>query len=159
MLKIRIVRNRFESAAGYTHARLLVDEGGFLCWTLEDEDRGLTQEMPITQIERLKVKGKTAIPKGTYRGQIRISPKFKDRPWAQKYGGRLLYLRDVPGFEGVCIHPLNTPEETMGCIGVGMLHSGIRGRIFDSQKAFFDLMDYYVIPEWERNGEIWITIE
>lgn len=159
MLRIRIVRNRFESAAGYTHARLLVDEGGFLCWTLEDEDRGLTQDMPLPQIERIKIKGQTAIPKGTYMGQVRISPKFKERVWAQKYGGRLLYLRNVPGFEGVCIHPLNTPEETMGCIGVGMLHSGIRGRIFDSQKAFYDLMDYYVMPAYERKDEIWITIE
>ena len=62
---IRVARNSYESAAGYTHGRLYVDEGGFLCWTLEDEDRGLRQDMPLAQIKARKVKGATAIPKGT----------------------------------------------------------------------------------------------
>lgn len=158
-MKIRIVRNSYESAAGYTHARMFTDEGGFFGWTLEDEDRGLRQDMPLPQIERIKVKGKTAIPKGVYRGQVRISPKFKDRSWAKAYGGRLLYLQNVPGFEGVCIHPGNTPEDTSGCILPGMLHSGIRGRIFESVTAFEDLMSYYVMPAWERKEDIWISVE
>ena len=28
-------------------------------------------------------------------------------------------LLDVPGFDGILIHPLSTPLETKGCIGVG----------------------------------------
>lgn len=158
-MRIRIVRNQYESAAGYTHARLLLDEGGFFCWTLEDEDRGLTQEMPLEQIKAKKVKGKTAIPKGTYKIQVRVSPKFKDRYWAKKYGGRLPYLQGVPGYEGVCIHVGNTPEDTDGCLLVGMLQGSIRGRVFDSVAAFQDLMDWYIMPAYERKEEIWVTIE
>ena len=158
-MQIRVVRNQYESAAGYTHARLLLDEGGFFCWTLEDEDRGLTQDMALPQIERIKVKGKTAIPRGTYRVRLRVSPRFKDRYWTKKYGGRVPYLEGVPGFSGVCIHVGNTPEDTEGCILVGMLHSGIRGHIFDSALAFEELMDFYIWPAYQRSEEIWLTIE
>ena len=159
MLRIRIIRNSYESAAGYAHGRMLLDECGFFCWTLEDEDRGLTQEMPLAQIERIKVKGKTAIPKGTYIIQLRVSAKFKDRVWAKPFEGKVPYLLNVPGYSGVCIHPGNTPEDTDGCLLVGMLYSGIRGRIFDSQKAYSDLMNYYIWPAYLRKDEIWLTIE
>lgn len=156
---IRVARNSYESAAGYTHGRLYVDEGGFLCWTLEDEDRGLRQDMPLAQIKARKVKGATAIPKGTYRVQLRVSPKFKERYWAKPYGGRVPYLCDVPGYEGVCIHPGSTPEDTAGCLLPGVLYQGIRGRIFDSVLAFQDLMNFYLWPAYQRKEEIWITIE
>lgn len=158
-MKIHLTRNSYESGAGYTHGRLRTDEGGFLCWTLEDEDRGLHQEMALSQIERKKIKGKTAIPTGTYKIQLRVSPKFKERYWAKPYGGKLPYLCNVPGFEGVCIHPGNTPQDTEGCLLPGMLHSGIRGHIFDSVIAFQDLMNYYIWPAYQRKEEIWITIE
>lgn len=158
-LEIRVKRNAYESGAGYTHARMTTDEGGFLCWTLEDEDRGLYQDMPLPQLLAKKVKGATAIPRGRYRIQLRVSPKFKERYWAKPYGGRVPYLCDVPGYEGVCIHPGSTTEDTAGCLLPGMLHSGIRGRVFDSVLAFQDLMDWYIIPAYNRKQEIWITIE
>jgi len=158
-MEIRLKRNQYESAAGYTHARLMTDEGGFLCWTLEDENRGLYQDMPISQIERIKVYGLTAIPYGRYEVQLKVSTKFKNRSWAKPYGGRLPYLLHVPGFEGVCIHPGNVPGDTLGCILPGMLQPGIRGRVFESVKAFKDLMDFYIVPAAERKEKIYITIE
>ena len=158
-MKIRIVRNAYESAAGYTHGRLFVDEGGFLCWTLEDEDRGLHQDMPLAQIKARKVKGRTAIPAGTYKVQMRVSPKFKDKWYARPYGGKMPYLLNVPGWEGVMIHPFNRPEESEGCIGPGMLQGSIRGQIFDSVLAFQDLMNFYIWPAYQRKEEIWLTIE
>ena len=134
-MKIRIKRNAYESGNGYTHGRLFTDEGGFLCWTLEDEDRGLTQDMSLVQIKAKKVYGKTAIPKGTYRVRMdTISPKLKDRPYAKKYNGILPRLENVPGWTGVLIHPFNVPSESFGCIAPGMLHSGIRGRIYPITK-------------------------
>lgn len=160
MLKIRIVRNQYESAAGYTHGRLYLDECGFFCWTLEDEDRGLHQDMPLSQILAKKKYGQTAIPKGTYRVRMdTISPKLKNRVYAKKYGGRLPRLENVPGWEGVLIHPFNTPEESLGCIAPGELNGNIRGRIFNSTKAFYDLMDFYLEPAYKRGEEIWLTIE
>lgn len=158
-MRIVLTRNSYESGAGFTHARLRTDEGGFLCWSLEPEDRGLHQEMALPQIERIKIKGKTAIPKGTYRIQLRVSPSFKDKWYAKPYGGKMPYLQNVPGFSGVMIHPGNRPEDTAGCILPGMLHSGLRGRIFDSVLAWQDLMQFYIWPAYQRKEEIWITIE
>lgn len=159
-MKITIKRNAYESAAGYTHGRMYLDECGFFCWTLEDEDRGLSQEMPLATIKARKKYGQTAIPKGTYRVRMdTISPKLKDRAYAKKYGGRLPRLENVPGWEGVLIHPFNLPSESYGCIAPGMLNGSIRGRIFESTKAFYDLMDFYLEPAYQRGEEIWLTIE
>lgn len=158
-MEIRIKRAPAESGEGYTHGRLFVDEGGFFCWTLEDTDRGLTQEMPLEEIKRLKVYGQTAIPTGRYPIQLRVSPRLKDKPYAKPYGGKMPYIYGIPGYSGVMIHPGNTTADTLGCVLVGMLHSGIRGRIFDSQKAFRDLMDFYIWPAYQRGEKIWITIE
>jgi hypothetical protein len=159
MVEIRIKRNEAESGPGYTHGRLFTDEGGFLCWTLEDEDRGLTAGTPLAKIKAVKVYGKTAIPKGRYRVELRVSPKFKDRTYAKKYGGRFPCLLDVPGWEGVLIHPGNTPADTEGCILPGMVKGSKRGRIYDSQKAYLDLMDYYLWPAYLRGDDIYITIQ
>ena len=160
MLTIHLHRNLYRSAAGYTIGELLLDECGYLCDTLEDEDRGLTQDMPLATIKARKKYGQTAIPKGTYRVRMdTISPKLKDRPYAKKYGGILPRLENVPGWTGVLIHPFNVPSESYGCIAPGMLRSGIRGRIFDSTQAFYDLMDFYLVPAAKRGEEIWITIE
>ena len=157
-MEITIKRSPAESGAGYTHGRLSTDEGGFLCWTLEDEDRGLTQDMPLAKIKAVKVYGKTAIPAGRYRVELRVSPSLKDKSYAKRYNGKFPYLVDVPGWEGVMLHPFNLPSESLGCIGVGMVRFGIRGRIFDSQRAYKDLMDYYIWPAYLRGEEIYLTI-
>lgn len=158
-MEIRIKRAPAESGNGWTHGRLSTDEGGFLCWTLEDTDRGLRQDMPLEEIKRRKVYGQTAIPAGRYPIQMRVSPRLGGRPYAQKYGGKLPYIYGVPGWSGVIIHPFNLPSESLGCIAPGMLRSGIRGRIFDSTAAFYDLMDYYIWPAYQRGEKIWLTIE
>lgn len=141
----------------YTIGNLYVD-GIFLCNTLEDKDRGLTQDMPTTEIYKKKVYGQTAIPKGRYKVRMDIvSPKFKNRSWAAKYGGRVPKVMDVPCWEGVLWHPLNTPNETLGCLGPG--ENKIKGKIINSQKWFFTLMDEYLEPARKRGEEIWMTIE
>ena len=158
-MEITIRRSKAESGEGWTHGRLFTDEGGFLCWTLEDTDRGLTSDMTEAQIRKKKIYGATAIPTGRYRVELLVSPTLKDRSYAKKYGGRFPVLLNVPGFQGCMIHPGNTPSDTNGCILPGMLKGSKRGRVYDSQAAYKDLMDYYVWPAYERGQEIWITIE
>lgn len=159
MVNLTLRRSPAESGAGYTHGRLFVEEGGFLCWTLEDEDRGLTSAMPVEKIKAVKVYGKTAIPKGTYKVELAVSPSLGGKSYAKKYGGRFPLLQGVPGFSGVLIHPGNTAADTDGCILPGMLQGDKRGRIYDSQRAYKDLMDFYLWPAFERGDDIYITIE
>lgn len=95
-----------------TIGEMLID-GVFECFTLEDKER------PV------KIKGETAIPKGTYRVIINESNRFK----------RLLpLLIDVPNFEGVRIHSGNSNHDTEGCILVGQTRN--KNYIGQSRKAF-----------------------
>ena len=93
----------------YTIGHLYINNIYF-CDTLEDKVRNLPKEP--------KVYGETAIPAGIYEIDMNtVSPKFRSRSWAKKWGGIVPRLKNVPYFEGVLIHPLNKPEETYGCIG------------------------------------------
>lgn len=95
-----------------TIGELLIN-GIFECFTLEDKERSV------------KIKGETAIPKGTYKVIINESYRFK----------RLLpLLIDVPNFEGVRIHSGNSNHDTEGCILVGQTRN--KNYIGQSRKAF-----------------------
>ena len=158
-MELRLIRNKYRSAAGYTIGELRVDECGYLCDTLEPEDRGLRQDMSLELIKRTKVYGKTAIPTGRYRVKVLVSPRLKDKYYAAKYGGRFPCITDVPGFSGVLIHPGNTNKDTRGCVLPGEWSASAPGRVSNSVNAFSDLMDFYIWPAYQRKEAIWITIE
>ena len=120
-IKRTITRNN------YTLGELYID-GQFFCSTLEDRDRGLTQNMSVEQIKSIKVPGETAIPKGTYRVTLDVvSPKFSKYPFYMKVcEGKLPRLIDVKGYEGVLIHVADGIKRDallQGCIGIGNLSS------------------------------------
>lgn len=140
----------------YTIGRFFVN-GIRLCESLEDKDRGLNSSMTLEQIKAAKVYGVTAIPTGTYKVILSVSPKFKSRAWAKKYGGLVPEILGIPGFEGVRIHPGNKAEDTLGCILVG--DNKVKGGIVNSTKRFYELMDKYLVPAWSRKEEITITIK
>jgi hypothetical protein len=140
----------------YTIGSLYVD-GVYECDTLEDTDRGLDNNMPLSVIQTKKVYGHTAIPTGTYEIDMNIvSPKFKDRSWAKFCNGKLPRLRDVRGFEGVLIHVGNKKEDTLGCLLVGQ--NKIKGQVINSTETFSKL--YKKMEGAHKRGEtIKITIK
>ena len=106
-MKLRLERKYKKER--YTIGKLYINGKPF-CETLEDKDRGLKKEMPEEQLSKMKVKGETAIPSGTYNVIIIYSPKYK-KP--------MPLLLGVPAYEGVRIHSGNTHRDTEGCILVG----------------------------------------
>lgn len=130
--------NRRYKGPKYTIGSLYIDDIYF-CDTLEDIDRGITSSTSLEDISRKKVYGQTAIPTGTYKVNLNVvSPKFKDRSWAKPYGGKVPRLMNVPGFEGVLIHPGNTDSDTSGCILVGK--NTVVGKVMESTITFNGLM-------------------
>jgi hypothetical protein len=83
-----------------TIGHLTIDGGDWTCWTCED----VVRDGP-------KVPGQTAIPFGNY--NVRLT-------WSPHFNRNLPLLLNVPGFEGVRIHPGNTAADTEGCILVGL---------------------------------------
>ena len=81
--------------------------------------------MPVSE---WKVKGETAIPAGTYQVIISHSNRFKRE---------LPLLLNVPGFEGIRIHPGDTAEDTEGCILPGKRIG--ENCVLDSRTAFNEL--------------------
>lgn len=134
---------RRDSENGSTVGELFVD-GSFFCYTLEDQVREVDGEAVSTW----KVKGETAIPRGSYEVRLTMSPRFK------KIMPQLL---NVPGFTGVRIHSGNTASDTEGCILVGMsagsstiqrsreayeaLYTEIQAAIDSGEKVHIDITD------------------
>lgn len=134
-IKRTITRNN------YTLGKLYID-GVYFCDTLEDKDRGLTQNMSVEQIKSMKVPGETAIPKGTYRVTLDVvSPKFSKYPfYMQTCEGKLPRLIDVKGYEGVLIHVADGPKRDsllQGCIGIGNLSA--EEYLMNGKKVFVEL--------------------
>lgn len=127
--------------------------------TLEDKDRGLDNSMSESVIKSKKIYGQTAIPTGTYSIRMDIvSPKYSMKPWYVKNcnGGKMPRLEKVPGYEGVLIHPGNTPKDTNGCILVG--RNTIKGQVTNSKASFLEL--YKKMYSAYRKGEkITLTIK
>src|SRR5574344_363129 len=93
-----------------------------------------------------KVEGRTAIPEGRYRVEVRYSRRFERQ---------LPFLLDVPHFEGIMIHQGNTPSNTKGCILVG--HNTIRGLVLKSRQAMEKMMEQ--IRNAKRSGqEVWCEV-
>lgn len=149
---MKLLIKRIAKMEKYTIGKLYID-GKYFSDTLEDTDRNLTSTMSKDEIVKVKVYGKTAIPTGTYVVDMNtVSPKFGKRSWAQPYEGKVPRLQDVPGYEGVLIHPGNTADDTSGCILVG--RNKVKGQVVESQNTFHSLMNIL-----KGDNDITITIE
>ena len=138
---MKLTIKRTITRSSYTLGKLYID-GVYFCDTLEDKDRGLTQNMSVEQIKSMKVPGETAIPKGTYRVTLDVvSPKFSKYPfYMQTCEGKLPRLIDVKGYEGVLIHVADGPKRDsllQGCIGIGNLSA--EEYLMNGKKVFVEL--------------------
>lgn len=150
---MKLLLKRIAKKSTYTIGKLYID-GSYFCDTLEDKDRGLSQEMSLSEIQKIKVKNETAIPVGTYDVTLNVvSPKFKDRSWAKPYSGKIPRILGVKCFDGILIHPSGSnSKDTSGCILVG--ENKAVGKVLNSQTTFHKLMS-----KLKSQSNITITIE
>ena len=110
----------------YRSSKYCIDKlyinGKYFSDALEDPDRGLTDTMSLEEIQKIKIKGNTCIPYGTYNVTITYSPRFKKN---------LPLINNVKGFEGIRIHSGNTPQDTEGCLLLGF--NRVKGQVVDSR--------------------------
>lgn len=103
--------------SGETTISLILVNGKFICFGLEDEER------------TVKKWGETRIPEGTYRIKFRTEgghyKKYsnhknqKIRLLHQREGRGMLHVQDVPGFSYILIHIGNDDDDTAGCLLTG----------------------------------------
>ena len=137
----------------YTIGNLYVD-GKFFCNTIEDRDRGLRQDLPLSVNQKRKVKNETAIPTGRYRVTLGVkSPKMSQRPAYDFCQGYVPRLINVPAFDGILIHIGNTERDSAGCIIVG--ENKVKGEVINSTETFHRLYDVLK----KATGDIYITIQ
>jgi len=119
-MKMRLYR-RFKGE-DYTIGSLFIN-GLYFCDTIEDKVRDYNKDGDLEDAGETKVFGKTAIPYGTYKVRLTMSPKFK----------RLLPLvMGVKHFTGIRIHRGNTAGDSHGCILPG--ENKEKGKVLHSTK-------------------------
>lgn len=143
---MEILVKRVAKRPTYTIGKMFIN-GEYFSDTLEDTERGLTQDTPLSIIKNKKIAGSTAIPTGRYEVIINRSPKFKRN---------LPRLQNVPGFDGILIHRGNTDKDTAGCILVG--ENKVVGKVINSTGYELKLVE--ILTKAQNNKElITITIE
>lgn len=152
-MKLRLVR--IFNCKDYCIGKLYVN-GKYFCDTLEDTDRGLKQSMKLEDLLKIKVKGKTAIPTGTYKITLDVvSQKFSKKNVYKFCKGKLPRLIDVLGYSGVLMHIGNKPEDTDGCLLVG--ENKVKGQVINSTATFYKL--YEILQSVKKGEDITIKVE
>lgn len=141
----------------YTIGHLYID-GKYFCDTLEDPDRGLTQEMSLDYIKKIKIKGDTCIPYGTYELSLKVTSfkysNISKYPYTSVAKGKMPRVMNVKGFDGILIHAGNTQRDTEGCLLVGL--NKVKGQVVQSQATWQKL--YALLKQADNKNEK-ITIE
>lgn len=122
-------------------------DGEFFGNILEDTDRGLDSKQPLEEIKKKKVYGETAIPTGTY--EVVIS-------WSNRFNQYLPLLVNVPGYDGIRIHPGNTEVDSLGCLLPGKI-SPDKHKVLQSRITFNKL--FSLIKTAAKKEKIFISIE
>lgn len=140
---------------------LLYINGVFFCNTIEDTDRGLSDKMKLSDIEKIKIDGKTAIPTGSYEITLDVvSPKFSTYSfYKETCNGKVPRLLNVKGFKGILIHVADGykgAELVQGCIGIGL--NKIKGGLLEG-KEYFKRLYSTLLEAYNNKEKIFIIIE
>lgn len=141
---MKLTLKRIALRPTYTIGKLYIDDAYF-CDTLEDTVRDTNKSGNFDNGEQ-KIKGKTAIPYGTYEIKWTYSPRFK------KYTPQLM---NVPSFEGIRVHAGNTSADTEGCLILG--ENKQVGKVLNSRATINKF--YPIIKEACSNGKVTIEIK
>lgn len=141
---MKLTLKRIALRPTYTIGKLYIDDAYF-CDTLEDTVRDTNKSGKFDNGEQ-KIKGKTAIPYGTYEIKWTYSPRFK------KYTPQLM---NVPSFEGIRVHAGNTSDDTEGCLILG--ENKQVGKVLNSRATINKF--YQIIKEACSNGKVTIEIK
>lgn len=130
--------------------------GVLQCKTLEDQYR------------EIKVKGDTCIPEGTYEVKLLTSGHHNYEYASGQYGKiikemhkGMLWLQNVPNFQGILIHIGNTDKDTEGCILVGQ--TVVKGvpprRALQQSTLAYERIYSLIVKAFERKEKVTITIK
>ena len=140
---MKLAVNRFQFTDLSTIGRFYVD-GKANCYTLEPKDRHLES---LANPEDFKIPDKTAIPRGIYKVDRRMSPHLgKVVPW----------LLDVPNFTYVYIHWGNKPADTDACILVGDSYTD--NWVSDS-RATWEKLDMQIEAALDAGDDVTIEVK
>ena len=154
---MELATHRIIFADNYTISDFIAS-GNFLSNCLEDKDRCLTSDMPLSQINKIKVFGQTAIPKVKYEVVLDFSDHFQMI---------MPHILNVPGWDGVRIHSGNTDKDTEGCLLLGTYNPQVKDFVSNSRTYIDILMDILnrvaerqqqSIAQGLEPEKIWITI-
>lgn len=129
-MELKLQRIHYDET--YTIGKLFID-GVFFSHTLEDKVRDINHDGDLNDPGEQKIKHYTAIPCGTYDVEITYSNRFKRK---------MPLLMNVPGFEGIRIHPGNDSDDTSGCILVGK--NTVKGGLTNSRETYDKLFNILV---------------
>ena len=140
---------RYSSQDDSTLGILLID-GSFNCYTLEDEHRDQ------------KVMHQTRIPDGIYVLGIRDVGGFHNRykkMFPDIHAG-MIEVKDVPNFKYILFHIGNTEDDTSGCILLGQgafTNRYTSGFISNSRAAYLDF--YQKVIGSIKNEKVFLNIK
>ena len=147
---MKILIKRFRShkeKGGFTLGKMYID-GEFMCYTCEDEFR------------KVKVNDETRIPCGIFEVKFKPSSRF-DADYIKRFGKSfhkgMLWIINVPGFEGILIHIGNSEKDTSGCllVGLDMIETeGKVGRSADAYKKIYPIISGALINNKKVTIEI-----
>lgn len=143
-LKVQRIWNNKEKL--YCGGKWFVN-GKFFAFSIEDYDRGLLQSMSLEEIAKIKIHGKTAIPKGKYEVTMTYSNRFKRF---------MVEVLNVKGFAGIRMHVANKAGDVEGCIGAAYEDSS-DGFAGNSAKAAAKLEKD--IEAAIKKEKVWLTVE